>query len=79
MTMTATTTIWRDYCDAVKAAREKHPDWRAGQTLYNVLFFESCGAFDSAFADEIRGGSLDPFYVDARIPSFIAALRNHWS
>lgn len=77
--MTATKTIWMDYCAAVRTARRRHPDWRTGQTLFNVLYFEHSGAFDQKWADEIRGGPLDPFYTDSRIPSFIAALKRHWS
>ena len=77
--MTSTNTIWLDYCDAVKEARRRHPEWRRGQALFNVLYFEHSGAFDPEWADEIRGGPLDPFYIDSRIPRFITALQRHWS
>jgi hypothetical protein len=49
--------------------------WRAGQGLFNTL-----EQFNPEIANEIRGTDLDPFYINDRIPSFMAWLgeRMNW-
>lgn len=43
-----------------------HPYIRYGQAVFNALF-----ELDPETADVIRGGSLDPFYHDSRVPQLI--------
>lgn len=38
---------------------------RAGQAAFNTLYMVR-----PDMADQIRGGALDPFYVDDRLPAF---------
>lgn len=61
--------------EAVDRARELEPSLRRGQAYFNALYF---GEHDPEFADEIRGGSLDPFYDDGKIEVMLEALRERW-
>lgn len=45
---------------------KKHPHIRYGQAVFNLLY-ESF----PELADEIRGGGLDPFHHDDRVPQLI--------
>jgi hypothetical protein len=44
---------------------------RPGQTLFNTLL-----EIDPVFAESIRGGDLDPFYNDERIPGTLRAWKD---
>lgn len=48
-----------EYDKAVQAARAEHPEWRNGQTLFNVLY-----DLEPDLANEVRATELDPFYND---------------
>ena len=50
---------YREYMQAVCAARREYPEWRYGQTLYNVL-----NAYRPDLTAKIDGSWLDPFYKD---------------
>lgn len=60
-----------NYLYAVERACHEHPEWRLGQTYFNILF-----RMDPVLADSIRSGKLDPFYLDKRIPEFLKFVLN---
>lgn len=43
----------------VNQAMQMYPNWRYGQTLFNILY-----SVAPYIANEIRGTNIDPFYVD---------------
>jgi hypothetical protein len=48
-----------------------HPEMRKGQCLFNYLY---ANEQTRAFANEIRGTDLDPFYNDKVMPEVFAKL-----
>ena len=58
-----------DYCRKVAITRPDFPDWRIGQTYFNVLRM-----LQPEIAEQFRGESIDPFYSDDRIPNFLSVL-----
>lgn len=54
-----------DLAGAAASLLTLHPDWRAGQALFNAL-----AATAPDLADKIRGTEFDPFYDDAVIDKF---------
>jgi len=55
-----------EYVAAVYEAEAEHPDWRTGQTYFDVL----C-KHNRVLAEEILGTVRDPFYIDARCAAFL--------
>lgn len=55
----------REYDVAVLNALVDHPEWRRGQTYFNVLY-----DLDPDLANEVRGTEFDPFYNDSICPDF---------
>ena len=55
--------------DIQNAIDNRPPNWRAGQAAFNRLYEVAPG-----WADHIRGGPLDPFHLDERLPTFFAWL-----
>ncbi len=53
----------------VGAYQRKYPEWREGQTWFNVLYEQH-----PEIADDIRGTILDPFYNDENLPRFFNFL-----
>lgn len=43
--------------------------WRQGQLYFNALY-----DVDPELANEVRGTTIDPFYLDDRIESFMIAI-----
>lgn len=68
--------LFESFCRTVGARQAQHPDWRYGQTVFNVLYFDH---FDPQFADEIRGTSLDPFYNDGVVDEVLSKLEQRWA
>jgi hypothetical protein len=60
--------------EAVVGTQVAHPEWRLGQTFFNVL-----EDFDQGLADEVRGGPVDPFYNDGLIPACGMVVKERWS
>jgi len=59
------------YLAVVDQFKEKHPDWRRGQVLFNALY-----EVDPREADLARGvPGLDPFHNSAAGPVFLAWLQ----
>ena len=53
----------------------KMENWRAGQTYFNVL-----SKYDRNMANDIQNlHGVDCFYVDARIPEFLAYVYTNWN
>lgn len=50
-----------------KAVKDRPDSWRKGQAAFNALYSLAPG-----WADSIRGGKLDPFHRDDRLPEFYA-------
>lgn len=64
---------FNDYLAMVSSAKVDHPEWRMGQTYFNVLYITH-----PAFADSFRSGKFDPFYLDDRIGSFLKLVSERW-
>lgn len=64
------TKLTRDQLNEVKAmvaeTRELYPEWRLGQTYFNVLY-----EYSPELADWVRGTYIDPFYDDSKVPVFL--------
>ena len=52
-----------------EAIANRNPKWREGQAAFNHLHKVAPG-----WADHIRGGPLDPFHIDERLPAFFGWL-----
>jgi hypothetical protein len=57
------------YLMAVKRALDAHPEWRVGQTFFNVLY-----DLRPDCANAIRGTALDPFHRDRVLASFLICV-----
>jgi hypothetical protein len=66
--------MFEKYLKAVQSAQIKNIHWRSGQLYFNVLY-----DIDKELADSIRGGELDPFHRDDKIPEFLAHVERAWS
>lgn len=66
---------YAEYMQFVERRRAEHPEWREGQTYFNVLYYDG---FDPEFANSIRGSDLDPFHRDIVISSFLDAVIDRW-
>lgn len=62
-----------EYISAVIRAKNENPDWRWGQTYFNVLWQKNHG-----LASFIAQTELDPFYRDDRIQPFLARLHDYY-
>lgn len=51
----------------------KQPSQRMGQAYFNTLH-----DLHPEIADDFRGGRLDPFYDDTRMPDFLAFLAQEY-
>jgi hypothetical protein len=68
--------MFAEYLQAVRAAQSRNTDksQRNGQIHFNVLH-----EMDPQLADSFRGGDLDPFHRDDRIPAFLDHLEKLYS
>lgn len=65
---------FEDYLAAVARYKGAHPEWRMGQTYWNVLRM-----FRPDLAGEpLMGSDDDPFYTDDRITRFLNYIYNRW-
>ena len=62
-----------EFIQAVVQHYHANPGWRVGQAYFNVL-----ATMRPEMAEQIRGGVLDPFYQDSRIPVFLEFVSEHW-
>lgn len=68
--MSDETKVSRDFLvGCVADMLSAHPDWRYGQTVFNVAntLLPDC-------TERLRGSPLDPFYSDAMADAFLDAL-----
>lgn len=64
---------FQEFLNKVIHAKREHPEWRLGQTYFNVL--HDC---NPKLANRIRGGAVDPFYKDELVPKFIDFVHERW-
>jgi hypothetical protein len=64
---------FEEYLREVAERQRRHPEWRAGQTYFNVLYEVA-----PYLADQLRGTTLDPYHRDSMIPLFLDELRVRW-
>jgi hypothetical protein len=57
---------FENFHKAVGRAQQAHPEWRYGQTLFNVL-----QEYEPDLARGVLAEELDPFYVDRRAGAFL--------
>lgn len=60
------------YAD-VQEYRTLYPEWREGQTYFNVLHRQR-----PELAEKLRTTSLDPFYRDERVEAVQEWLQDNW-
>lgn len=61
------------YLERVAAAQLAHPEWRSGQTHFNVLY-----DVDPDAAQAVWATPFDPFYKDEHVRFMLAFLRTRW-
>jgi len=57
--------VWEELEKHILREKKKHPEWRAGQTIFNTAH-----KFFPIATDIIRGTKDDCFHNDAKIESF---------
>ena len=64
-----------EYIAACVRAQETRPEWRWGQTLFNMLY-----DYRPDLAELVMTTDLDPFYKDDMdsVANFIAFAEAHW-
>lgn len=62
-----------DYLRAVWEAQRNYPQWRAGQTYFNILH-----RVRPDLSAHVRGSLRDPFNVNERITDFLEWTLDHW-
>lgn len=65
---------YADYLEAVGLTQAGLPNWRSGQTHFNVL----CDMRPD-LSERVRATELDPFHLDSRLPQFLAFLEAEWN
>jgi len=66
-------TTFADYQRAVARAQKRHPEWRRGQTHFNVLH-----RLRRDLAEAVWANPLDPFSQDERLDAFLSHIEEHW-
>lgn len=66
---------FEDYITEVAEQSREHPEWRHGQTAFNVLY-----RLNPELATRIRGTGMDPFYLDdiSRVTTFYLYVARNW-
>jgi hypothetical protein len=64
---------YAEFMTEVGRAIMKHPEWRYGQTVFNVMH-----SMHPELADKFRGTSVDPFYKDEMAEAFVSACLEEW-
>lgn len=67
---------YTDYCHEVWRVMDLHPEWREGQTYFNVLAEHRPDLTDGK--NPIRGSEFDPFYRDEVLPAFHLEVLTRW-
>ncbi len=61
------------YLDDVVDANLNNPDWRFGQSCFNVAF-----ELEPEWCTTTQAILVDPFFNDNVVPDFLKLLRDHW-
>lgn len=64
---------FEEFCHDIEVTMRRHPQWRRGQTCFNML-----RAIKPDLADEVRTSPYDPFYMDEKLPGFFTWLSERW-
>lgn len=62
-----------EFIKKVINTKNDHPEWRLGQTYFNVLW-----DVNRDLALDVYMGEADPFYFDNRIPAFLGAVHSYF-
>lgn len=64
-----------EYLNDVDRTNTRHPEWRYGQTLFNVLHVHR-----PDLSEKVRGTKIDPFYKYTynAIHPFLTFVRENW-
>jgi hypothetical protein len=62
-----------EYLEEVRLEQELHPEWRRGQTYFNVLYDHR-----PDLSERVRATPIDPFYSDKNLHDFLAWLGVNW-
>lgn len=65
---------FEDYKAAVEYAHDQNPEWRRGQSAFNVLMLNR-----PDLSEQIRGTSIDPFGRDSLLTEFYRWVEDHWA
>lgn len=63
----------RQAVDYYVGRREVIHDYRFGQGLFNYLSFRR-----EDLSEQVRGGAIDPFYNNHRVPDFLSWVQKNW-
>ncbi len=67
-----------DFFAEVRKAQIMHPEWRAGQTLFNVLYEHR-----PDLAEQIRGTQFDPFHCRTALQdtytNALSLIQHNWN
>lgn len=61
------------FVQTAETVKGRTPDWRMGQTYFNVL-----SQVRPDLAELVRGTELDPFYQDDRVVGFLEFVASRW-
>jgi hypothetical protein len=61
------------YIAEVMRVKDGNPDWRMGQTYFNVL-----RQYRPDLSEQVRATKLDPFHIDSRIDAFLEFVSENW-
>ena len=62
-----------EYLQMVHKVHARTPDWRLGQTYFNVLT-----QVRGDLAEKVRGSLVDPFHSDSRVGDFLVFVSDNW-
>lgn len=62
-----------EYLQQVNQAKLDHPQWRKGQSFFNVL-----AEVRPDLSEPLRGGEFDPFHRDEVIREFLQQISEKW-
>lgn len=68
---------FEEYLVMVANAKRAHPEWRLGQTYFNVLYEVRPDLSDGKQA--IRASAIDPFYQDHLVAVFLVDVARRWN
>lgn len=67
------TLSFQRYIELVASTQKAEPEWRVGQTYFNVLHM-----YRPDLSEMVRGNDIDPFYQDKCLPGFLDFVGAYW-